>query len=652
MHTIILDNETLQKSASDASPSAADTTLPPIQVQSEEQLDLTLQAEISQLELLMAGEDRYLSADNALEAAAAILLGVQGIQTEADYLDVQEALDRVCAICGFGSEVELNPPTVPFHKRGRYRQKIEIDPKLIPSAVQFLLSGHTTWMGTPYHYIGLTKVIDQIAQDIFGKERYRLHAGELKFLNLAISTTMEAHGWETVSGKSEDGTGRYLSDIELFLKKGMEPDHEAFKLFLSSFLRNQSGARVPKSGVKQAGCRGAFAPSVTSDPDNFIPNSWWHETLKEHGYMSTCRNNDDWLYPIPLDVPDHIDLLITQAIGNLMVRTANSGPLKGLEYILADELIFNLGGEVPELLPALKDNDQLDKVLDALEKETGWTKRLIKAGYNPERRLIFKRDLDLTNGINSGNAFLEANATKEIKHAFICYKRLGGISKQPKTVALAEGLRVKCLDLTRDSGGNLVYMRLIGPRSSVNANWAVVRGRRPIHCLSGTLVPPAKASALTLKKVLPMCGWDDWIIIHHQASLEKMAPGLPFYCPGEGYSECDAVNDLSNKELDEGHNKAINHKTGKEAGKAESSLLSNFFMRLTKSLSTPLLQAWGDYLWQEGITAGLISPLEEKCHGLVFWEVEPDEEKWGQIVQVGLQTKQIHLGDFRFSISD
>ena len=66
-------------------------------------------------------------------------------------------------------------------------------------------------------------------------------------------------------------------------------------------------------------------------------------------------------------------------------------------------------------------------------------------------------------------------------------------------------------------------------------------------------------------------------------------------------------------------------------------------MRLTKSLSTPLLQTWASYLWSEGITAELISPLENNCHGLFFWQVEPDEEKWGEIVQEGLKSKQIEI---------
>ncbi|MEM9773179.1 MAG: hypothetical protein AAF902_01270 [Chloroflexota bacterium] len=589
MQTIIIDP---------TAPAETAGTVANAEVQNDQHIEDSIKQAIQDLPQLTVDTHQFISADQALEAAAAILFGVQGIQTEADYTRVSNLLNRICAACGFGGEIELNPPAVPFNQRGRYRQRIEVPENIWDRFLPRVLDGHTTLLGTPYHYVWLDRLIDFLSPIIFQKEKYHLENGELDFLEALAAQHMLSSGWNEIVGSDDDTTGRYLATNGRYFKKVLEPNFEGFKREIQEALKWRNGHPIEKRSIRQTGCRGAFRRNVNEDPENIIPSSWWHEVLKACGYMSTCRDNDGLLHPIPLDVPDNIDQLIKQAIEAAQIRSADRHGDRGAKLILAQEIVLELA-KLVESLPVGTDA-QMQKAIQWFTENTSWARLLVQAGFSPEEEDIWPSQV---------SPIFEAG---QFCRNYGCYKQLGQTDKTPQTIALADGLRVECLGLTRDTDNMLVYMRIIGPRSSVNANWAAVRGARSIYCISARLQPPPKAGAATVRRVLP-CGWDDWVIIHHQASLEKMEPGQPFYCAGEGFEEGSVT------------------------------LLQNFFMRLTKAIETPLLENWASYLWESGIARKLIVPLEEDCHGLLFWQVNPDGAEWIEIVQTGLKEKVISL---------
>lgn len=65
------------------------------------------------IETVALGQDVYLPSNTALQAVAAVLYP-DGIQTEEAYQLVCRVTEKACAQIGYGAEVELGPPHVPF----------------------------------------------------------------------------------------------------------------------------------------------------------------------------------------------------------------------------------------------------------------------------------------------------------------------------------------------------------------------------------------------------------------------------------------------------------------------------------------------------------------------------------------------------------
>lgn len=66
--------------------------------------------------------DVYLPSNETLQVVAAVLYP-GGIETEAAYQTVCRVTEKACAHLGYGQEVQLGPPQVPFAARGGYRKK-------------------------------------------------------------------------------------------------------------------------------------------------------------------------------------------------------------------------------------------------------------------------------------------------------------------------------------------------------------------------------------------------------------------------------------------------------------------------------------------------------------------------------------------------
>ena len=68
---------------------------------------------LNAIETLTVGDAVYLPSNESLQVVAAILFA-DGIQTEAAYQTVCQVTEKACAHLGYGGEVELEPPAVPF----------------------------------------------------------------------------------------------------------------------------------------------------------------------------------------------------------------------------------------------------------------------------------------------------------------------------------------------------------------------------------------------------------------------------------------------------------------------------------------------------------------------------------------------------------
>ncbi|MGH2536197.1 MAG: hypothetical protein ACRDHL_02260, partial [Candidatus Promineifilaceae bacterium] len=87
---------------------------------------------LAALEPITAGQDVYLSSDAALQIVASVLYP-DGIQTEVAYQVVYGVTEKAFIHIGYGEEVKLGPPHVPFPARGQYRKRL---PAADPDAIR------------------------------------------------------------------------------------------------------------------------------------------------------------------------------------------------------------------------------------------------------------------------------------------------------------------------------------------------------------------------------------------------------------------------------------------------------------------------------------------------------------------------------------
>jgi hypothetical protein len=68
---------------------------------------------LAALETVTVGDDVYLPAGDGLQLVATVLFP-DGIQTEEEYEIACRTTEKACAFAGWGEEVQLGPPHVPF----------------------------------------------------------------------------------------------------------------------------------------------------------------------------------------------------------------------------------------------------------------------------------------------------------------------------------------------------------------------------------------------------------------------------------------------------------------------------------------------------------------------------------------------------------
>ena len=113
---------------------------------------------------------------------------------------------------------------------------------------------------------------------------------------------------------------------------------------------------------------------------------------------------------------------------------------------------------------------------------------------------------------------------------------------------------------------------------------------------------------IRLNKSLPNAEWKETWLIHKQATLEHLDPAFDFFY-------------------------LIGFKPGTP---------DHFYPMLNKSIGTPTLPTWTDYLWQAGLDDGLIK-ANDADHGVGFntWCVNANHERWEAIITHGLSIGEL-----------
>jgi hypothetical protein len=251
-----------------------------------------------------AGNDTYLPSNQALQIVAAVMYPA-GIATEEAYEKVSLATTKACALIGYGEEVQLVPPHVPFSARGAYRRRYPaMDPQtVLAELAQTPLAGHA-----PVYEIRGPILWNKIAWETHNKSFSALSPALQEQVKEQVSAIVVAAGWQ-INDKAP---------VCLYYRPA-DADIPRVRMMVEELLKAARGAPVDDYALTAQAQRAAYGrlyygQSLTGDVKRVA-----HDLLRHYRYL-TRHDEDDLYQPQPV-------ALIEDAATQLANRLAALEPL-------------------------------------------------------------------------------------------------------------------------------------------------------------------------------------------------------------------------------------------------------------------------------------------------------------------------------------
>lgn len=443
---------------------------------------------LTTIETMTVGEDVYLPSHESLQVVAAVLYP-DGIQTEEAYQTVCQVTEKACAHLGYGGEVELGPPAVPFARRGAYRRQYPpVDGQLVRN--ELALAG--TSSSFPRQEIACTILWNKAGLAVYGRHWSKLTAAEQGLVQTQVDAIAAQTGWEK---DDSTATGRYTRPLPV--------DETTARSRLDDLLRRENGRPVLVSSVIYQAQLGAYGRGFYSNELAPALQTIVNETLQAHGYRPTPQDGE--YRPRPVTLP-------AAAETNLQEKLAALSPV------------------MTELGQALLLRDVMDALGVASISE--WqAEQLVADGRVSQalRQVGYQTELTWCQPYH----FRPKREGHEAQRVILKAVR---VKNDPtRKLSLAQGLAVLTPALAIDNvDETLVYLEMVGAKQAVRANWAALVGGGKVHWLGRKRIRLDGMKAhVKIQATLP-CGWANHILIHRQASLKEMNPEQPFYLLDDG----------------------------------------------------------------------------------------------------------------------
>ncbi|MAU00680.1 MAG: hypothetical protein CL608_26345 [Anaerolineaceae bacterium] len=445
---------------------------------------------LNAIETVAVGQDVYLPSNEALQVVAAVLYP-DGIQTEAAYQTVCDVTEKACAHIGYGSEVELGPPAVPFSARGSYRKRYPpVDEQMV--LAELALAG--TSSTHPRQEVACTILWNKGGIDVYGRHWSKLTAAEQNQIQTQVDAIAEQDGWEKDDSAA---AGSYTKPLPV--------DEAIARSRLDELLRRENGRPVLVSSVVYQAQLGAYGRGFYSNELMLKLQTIISETLQAHGYRPTPQDGE--YRPLPVT-------LAAAAETNLQEKLAALSPV------------------MTEFGQALLLRDVLTAVIGRDQAISEWqAEQLVQDGRIGQalRQLGYQTELTWCQPYH-----FQPKLGDDRTHQVI-FKEVRVKNDPTRKLSLANGLAVFTPAIAIDDvDETLVYLEMIGAKQSVKANWAALVGGGKVHWIGRKRVQlDGMKEHVKIQATLP-CGWADHILIHKQASLKEMNPEQPFYLLDDG----------------------------------------------------------------------------------------------------------------------
>lgn len=432
-----------------------------------------------------AGADTYLHSDAAQQLVAAVLYP-DGIQTEEAYQQVCRITDKALTFLGYGEEVTLGPPTVPFSERGSYRHKL---PPVSTQLVLDELEGARLSGTLPRREIPCTIPWNQAGQAVYQRHWRDLTPGQQEQIRIQVDQIAQQAGWDT---ETKPNASLYIQPLAINAARAKE--------YLLYLLKQEAGAPLLHSAVVSQLQQGAYGRSFFSNDLPEALSALVTALLPAHGYQMDLVEGEYRPKPADLTLPD-VESLAEKIAALPKVETQMG------QALLLSDLLHSLAAE---------------------QTMSDWQKaRLIQTSPLSHALLQIGFQTELT----WCQPYQFVPEREDEWQATPVLLRAARPKNDPdRTIQLAAGLPVYTPGLVVDNEDNtLVYLEMVGVKEAVKANWATLMGGNRVHWLVGQRIQMEGMKQHILVPASLPCGWVSQVLIHKQASLKAMNPEQPFY---------------------------------------------------------------------------------------------------------------------------
>lgn len=445
---------------------------------------------LNAIETVAVGQDVYLPSNESLQVVAAVLYP-DGIQTEAAYQTVCDVNEKACAHLGYGSEVELGPPAVPFSRRGSFRkQHPPVDAQMVLAELELAGTGSTF----PRQEVACTILWNKAGLAVYGRHWSKLTPAEQSLIQTQVDEIAEQAGWHK---DDSTATGNYTRPLPV--------DKATARSRLDDLLHRENGRPVLVSSIIYQAQLGAYGRGFYSNEMAPALQTIVSETLQAHGYRPTPQDGE--YRPLPVTLAEEAEAGMTEKLATISPVMTEFGQA----LLLRDVLTAVIG----------RDQTVSEWQAEKLVQDGRISQTLRQLGYQTELTWCQPYHFQPKLGDDRTHQVI----LKEIR-----------VQNDPnKKLSLAKGLAVYTPAIAIDDvDDTLVYLEMVGAKQSVKANWAALVGGGKVHWIGRKRVRlDGMKEHMKIQATLP-CGWADHILIHKQASLKEMNPEQPFYLLDDG----------------------------------------------------------------------------------------------------------------------
>lgn len=432
-----------------------------------------------------------LSSDVALEVVAAILYP-EGIETEEAYQRVCRITEKACARAGYGPEVELGPPHVPFAARGLYRQKVKpVDRQMMLDELAQARRGYYR----ARLEVERRSLVGKASWSLYGRSWSDLTEDQQRPIREQVESIVTEAGWQP----AEDDDTLYVRPLPV--------DGDGARYHLTRYLSAAAGRPLPVRAVHAQAQTGAYGRAF--EGDDLVPElaAIVSDILPQHGYQPKPAGGI--YHPVPVVVTHETAAGLADVLAALPVTETIFG-----SALLWRDVLAVVG-------PHLGVTELSDWQVEELLQGDVLNPTLRRLGYCGE--LTWCRPYQF-------QPLLEDGQSRQV-----LFKEVRVRHDPEAKLTFAGGLAVYTPALTVDERENtLVYLEMTGPKQSVKANWAALVGGGRGHWVGRTQIRlEGMKRHVRIQTALP-CGWSSVALIHKQASLKTMNPEEPFYLLDDG----------------------------------------------------------------------------------------------------------------------